>query len=465
MDIPRSEKVSANRAGLSSGNAFKLGAWLITGVAGSLFLGRVLRETIRLGICSVVPLVVYQVLRKPAGCRRVITDQDAANASLHDQESQFQDVVLPERSLAPVSVKLKTQGKEQIDIPVLTGQQSGGNPFQGQDEEDCLSIEESLPVAEERQVFLENKQSSSMSNAEWAAGLLDALEDDSENIDGLECRKDEVVVELVGWGDAWSDESLSDESLSDEPAKGSLAALSDGHNEVGKNETTVREITTVELPEEKEPEAVSPAVADRIEELESNASVLAGTASRESGRISQFSYRRIPLDVSKPEVAHGKSSSFIRAEEFHDAFSSAPFPGPQVPGVKPFENPFTRSDPAAVSVAKPGELASVILQGGRRSRKKIAGGNSMLVRMLVILLIGGGFSYCVFLAKQALRGEADAVRNSSYSITPPLLSPPGNVSETELGKPHGDKKKNVSSSLFSESLASDDHLPSFRSLE
>ena len=186
--------------------------------------------------------------------------------------------------------------------------------------------------------------------------------------------------------------------------------------------------------------------------------------SRESGRISQFSYRRIPLDVSKPEVAHGASSSFMRAEESHDAFSSAPFPGPPVPGVKPFENPFTRSDLAA-SVAKPGELASVILQGGRRSRKKIAGGNSMLVRMLVILLIGGGFSYCVFLAKQALRGEADAVRNSSYSITPPLLSPPGNVSETELGKPHGDKKKNVSSSLFSESLASDDHLPSFRSLE
>jgi len=470
MDIPRSAKVSGDRTGLSSGNAFKIGAWLITGVAGSLFLGRVLRETIRMGICSVVPLVVCQVMRKPAGSRRVITDQDSAKTSLHDRGSQFQDAGLAKRPFTIGNSKVTAQEREQFEIPVFKGQQSAENSFREQDEEERLLVEASFPVAEDRKVFPENKQPSSMSNAEWAAGLLDALEDESGDEDCLECREDE---EQSGWVDARSDENLSDELAID-----SLAPPSGGdigldvptkplyeRSEVGTDEKTVREMTAGQLPEEKEKKVVLPVVSDRVGELESNANVLAGVAPRESDRISKSSYRRIPSDVAKSGVASSATSSFMPVEESHDAFSSAPFPGSSVPGVKSVENPFTRSDPAAVSVAKPGELASVILQGSRRSGKKMVGGNSMLVRMLAILLIVGGVSYCVFLANQALRGGVGDIRNSSYSIRLPSGSAPENISETQLGKPAREKKKNVSSSSFSESLAGDDHLPSFRSLE
>ena len=460
MDSSRSVKVSADRVGLSSGNAFKLGAWLITGVAGSLFLGRVLRETIRMGICSVVPFVVYQVMRKPAGSRKVITDQDSAKASLHDQQSQFQDAVLQERPFATENVKVKTQGREQCVIPVLKGQQSTGKPFQEQDEEERFIVEEPLPITEDRQAFSQNKKSLSMSNAEWAAGLLDALEDEPGDVDDLECREDEVDGGKVCWGDTWSDENLSNEL-----ATGSLVALSDACNEVGIDEKTVRENTASQLSEKKEQKVVLPPVSDRIGALEFNANALVGTASRESAPISKTSYRRIPLDVANSGVASSATSPSIRVGDGRDAFSSAPFPGSPVPGVKPVENPFTRSDLAADSVAKPGELASVILQGSRRSGKKVAGGNSMLVRMLVILLIGGGVSYCVFLANQALRGGTGDIRKSSYSITSPSRSASGNLSETKLGKSDGEREKNVSSSSFPESLGGDDHLPSFRSLE
>ena len=460
MDIPRSAKVSADRVGLSTSNAFQLGAWLITGVAGSLFLGRVLRETIRMGICSVVPLVVYQVMRKPAGSRRIITDPDSAKASLHDQPSQFQDAILPERRFATGNVKVKTQGREQCEIPVLIGQKSAENSPQEQDEEERFLVDESLPITEDQQAFSQNKNSSSMSNAEWAAGLLDALEDEPGNVDGLECREDEVDGGKVCWGDTWSDENLSNEL-----ATGSLVALSDACNEVGIDEKTVRKNTAGQLSEKKEQEVVLPVVSDRVGELQSSANVLAGTAPSESDRIRKSFYRRIPLDVANSGVASSATSSFAPVKESNDAFSAAPFPGPPVPGVKPVENPFTRSDPAAGSVAKPGELASVILQGSRRSGKKVAGGNSMLVRMLVILLIGGGVSYCVFLANQALRGGAGDIRNSSYSITPLSRSASENLSERKLGESNGEKKKNVSSSSFSESLGGDDHLPSFRSLE
>ncbi|MED5585694.1 MAG: hypothetical protein VYB61_05010 [Verrucomicrobiota bacterium] len=476
MDTPETAKASGDAAGLSPDRAFKLGSWLITGVAGGLLFGRVLRETLKIGICSVLPLVVYQVLRKPAGSRRVIAGKDSSQASLHDRAVQSQDMALAQAPVAPEDFKADAQGREQSGSPVFIGQRSAEDLSPEQETEKRFPAEEELPVTEHRYDLSGKKEASLSSNAEWAAGLLDAIETREENVESLKLPQSQEAGQGLTLADTRFNEPLSDEGFMDSPVAPPGEGLDPGFpatplqdcGEPGTDEKTVQDTAVVPLPE-GEDRAVSftagPGVGGQVD-FSAHPVVL--PSSRKPDPVKQHAYRRVPLDISQLSMAvaaPGASTGSFPAEEFHDAFSSAPYPGPSVPGVKAVENPFTRNREAATPGGKPGDLASVILQGNRRSARKVAGGNAILGRMLLILLIGGLLSYGIFLSSQALRGTKEEMPNPSYSIVPETRNALESHANAPARGPVSGKEDNVSAGPLPEPLNDDDHLPSFRSLE
>lgn len=473
METSEAVERSEEPEGVSPGEAIRLGSLAITGVAGGLLLGRVLKGLLRMSLSSIVPVVFYQVLRKPAGSRKVIASLEPAESEPRVRQAGLEGPQSFPRALQVEEVQTGADEGSSAGFPVFFEQQS----------DDCLTAGNQAvhsPSTEEDWRDVSTRSgSSALSNAEWAAGLLDEIEDK---------RRDTDRFERSAAGEPWDPAVLPDE---DDPNQGGLVDVgrdSSGWSSGGEVVFDPGEITqAAQWDERGEPGAeddgfltASPAEvpaamgrqlpADRVpkDDVEGNSSKDLGLQAipRESTGMEEFAGRSVSMGAHQDSPAVSKSAAGTHSspeEEVHDAFS-VPFPGRPVAGVQAVEDPFTRAKQARPGIENPGALASVLLKEKRKPGKKLARGNVMLVRMGMVLIIGAVLGCGIFLAWQAMRGTGDA-RAQSLPIVTEGNNAAGSVSEAAAGQSIARQGPDSPEEAVLKPAIADEDLPSFRSLE
>ena len=478
METPEAAEHSKDSGGSRSGEAFKLGSLAITGVAGGLLLGRVIAGLVRMSLTSIVPVVAYHVLRKPAGSRKVFS-------SLGSEGSP------PEVRTASVEISgsfMPTGKGDESEPDTGTSDPVGFPVFLEQESPECLSVDvepERAPLAEEWLAVSANTGRSSLSAEEWAAGALDEIEDslpgtshfgdqaipepgDQEGVPDRDCN--EVTTVFNHWDPSpWrSGGEMLFDSGEAPPASQLLERLEPEAGGEGLLESTCDQAPAViegEIPADRIP--VAKQASEHGEEVGFRATP------RESGEMKKSTYRRIPMDANLVPLAVAKSVAQLHPlpeEEGHDAFS-VPFPGLAVAGVQAVENPFARGNNAQPGNDNPGALASVLLQEKRKPGKGIVRKNALPGRIFMIFIVGIILSCGAVLAWKALRGTAGYVPGQPLTHAPELNEDPGHGVQpfgvnAIAGKGHDfPADAGVTNSTTDGKVIHDEDLPSFRSLE
>ena len=482
METPEAVEQPEDSGGLHPGGAFKLGALAISGLAGGLLFSRVIAGLVRMSLASIVPVVAYHVLRKPAGSRKVFS-------SLGPEESR------PEARTASVEISglFMPTGKgdesepdagtsDPVEFPVFLEQESPESlPVDAESERSPLA-EDWLPVSA-------NTGRSSLSAEEWAASALDEIEDnrpdtshfgdqaihEPEDQTGLPDRDFNQVTTVF---DHWDPSPCRSggEMLFDSgeapPASQLLERIEPEADGEGPLESTCDQAPAViesETPADRIP--VAKQASERGEEVGFQATPRAPRGM--DGGMARSPYRRVPMDANLTPLALAKSGVQIKPlteEEAYDAFSE-PFPGRAVVGVQAVENPFARGDKEQPGNNNPGALASVLLQEKRKPGIKVVRGNVLLGRMFMVLSIGVILSGGAFLVRKALMGTDGYVPGQSLLIAPEFNGDPrhgaqpigGNTTTREEHDFPADT--GVTTSTADEKVIDDEDLPSFRFLE
>jgi hypothetical protein len=473
MESPEPVERSVDRGELPAGEAFKVGVFVITGVAGGVLLSRAVAGVVRMGLCSIVPVIVHQVLRKPAGSRKVVSSRCSEENS---EDAHFGSVALsspvPSTGIGD-GVGLDDGESEDIEFPVFVAQESADPP----PEEPTP-----LPSAEDWRDLAVSTDGESLSSAEWAARMLDEIDDDGRDhrfsgygihdpeapAEGLE---DDVTGEVAAAVDPdeciwWPGEKMAMDLGAAPPATELRGRLAPGEgSSLGCTDNPVPPPADHKLRDHKIP---------AVDEGRKTGSKLGlKMAHRKSAEGGISSYRRIeagtvqiPLTVTKAGPALEQAAE----EEVYDAFS-LPFPGDPIAGVQAVENPFERGHAARVKGNHPEGLAVVLVKGKGSSGTATARGNVSLAKIGLILigsvLVGGG----AFFGWSSLMGTAGKLPGQSSPAKPGLQDSPGSSGQQIAGSVVNPAAHDfpedvgVTTPLDDEKLMDDAELPSFRSLE
>jgi hypothetical protein len=476
METSEANESSGDCAGLPQGKAFRLGSMAITGVAGGLLLSRALAGFLKIGLSSIVPVVVYQVLRKPAGSRKVISSLGSAESHAETRQAGLK---LPETfPQAEVDELHAGSGESDPDgFPVFFDDPST----------DCLPVEDDAgrsSFAEDWRAVTTHSEASSLSAAEWAASALDEIEDKRRDTGCLERQVTPESEGQAGLSDGDFREAkamnldwdpLAWRSAGEEMAcdPGETPQATQWH---GRGEPDVDDGRQLESVLDPVPVVMDRAIpVDEVDDEAGNTVKGAGllVMPREPAGMEESTYRRVPADTRQVSLGAATSAGGTQSfpeEPLPDAFS-LPFPGRPVPGVQSVENPFSRGKQAGTGNDNPGALATVILQEKRKPGKRLVRGNVMLGRMCMVLIIavmlGGG----VFLAWQALNGTGGDITGQSSIIGGEGNDAAGDVSQPASGREMVGQRHDFPAEAVpkpagrGEKFIHDEDLPSFRSLE
>ncbi|MCP4847725.1 MAG: hypothetical protein GY899_07255 [Verrucomicrobiaceae bacterium] len=479
METPETAESSKDSGGSCPGEALKFGSLAITGLVGGLILSRVIAGFVRMSLPSIVPVVFYQVLRKPAGSRKVLSERTVGEGF---QDSPLAGAETPE-PFAP-----KVSGDAEPDFN--TGGQTGFPVFLDQEPIDPLSVDGNVdpgpfPSIEAGREIAVRTGHSSLSSEEWAASVLDEIEGSlsftsqcdgqvipgpEEQIKLTEGRLDEDTTVLSDLDPAaWRSgvEQVTD-SGETPPARQSDVGLD-------LEEAGIERIENHFDPSPVEMDREIPAqmVTDSKPVRSAGEDVGFRVTPRASGEKEKPSYRRIPMDANLVPLAVAKVGGKMHRlaeEEGHDAFA-VPFSGCAVAGVEAVENPFAREENADGGRDNTGALASVLLQDKSKLGKRGGSENPVFRRVCIFFIIGIVLGCGVLLAWKALRGTGEDVPEQALMITPEAIEAPGrglsllgdNASSGEVHDFPADV--GVTNSTSSEKVIHDEDLPSFRSLE
>ncbi|MFP6874137.1 MAG: hypothetical protein VCA55_11585 [Verrucomicrobiales bacterium] len=475
METPEPAECPVDRGGLPAGEAFKVGVFVITGVAGGVLLGRAVAGFARMGLSSIVPVIVHQVLRKPAGSREVVSSRCSTENS---EDADFGSVA-PSSPVPSAGIddgfRLDDGESEGIGLPVFIAQETA----------DPLAQEPApLPATQGWRDLTVSTGGESLSSAEWAARALDEIEDNGrENTfpgygihdpEGpVEVLEDDVTDDTAAFGDQdeymwWPGEEMAMDLGAAPPATDLRRRLQpeEGSGEgLGCTDDPASVVADHELRDDK-----VPAVDAR---RNTGSKVDLKMAHRKSADGGIPSHRRIsaglagiPATVAKAGPAPQQAPEV----EVHDAFS-APFPGSPIAGVQAVENPFERGNAARVKGNHPGGLASVLVKGKMSSGTATARGNGSLGKMIVILIVAVAVGGGVFFSWSSLMGTTGKFPDQSSPAVTELKEKPGSSGQQIAGSAANPvdhdfpEDVGVTTSIDDAKLINDVNLPSFRSLE
>ena len=475
MATPEPVERPVDRGGLPAGEAFKVGVFVITGVAGGVLLSRAVAGVVRMGLCSIVPVIVHQVLRKPAGSRKVISSRCAVENS---EEADF-DSVAPSSPVPSTGIgdgfKLDDGESEGIEFPVFVAQETADPP----PEEPA-----SLPSAQGCRDLTVSMGEESLGSAEWAARMLDEIEDNGRDnrFPGYGIHDPEGPAEVIeddATGDAaasvdhdeciwWPEEKMAMDLGAAPPVTEFRRRLEPGEGSgegLGCTDETAPVVADHKLSNHKIP---------AVDEGRKTGSKLGlKMAHRKSADGEIPFYRRVTAGTAQIPVTVAKAGPALEQapeEEVYDAFSAS-FPGNPIAGVQAVENPFERGNAARAKGTHPEGLAAVLVKGKSSSGTATARGNVSLAKISLILIVsvvvGGG----AFFGWSSLMGTAGKFPDQSSPAEQELKENPGSSGQQITGSvvnPAGHdfpEDVGVTTPLNDEKLMDDAELPSFRSLE
>ena len=474
METPQPDERPADRGGLPSDELFKAGAFVITGVAGGVLLGRFVAGLLRIGLNSILPVIVHQVLHKPAGSRKVVSRRSAAE---NPDDVNFGSVASfspgPSAGISD-GVKPDDRENEPIEFPVFLEQETA-----------ALLPEEPAPLTspEDWRDSAVSTGGESLSSAEWAARMLDEIEDSGRD-NRLPRYGAHDQAGAAGMLENGVTGDLADPVDHDEciwlPGEdmamdlGGAPPVTEFRGRIEPEEGSGRDPGGTGGP--------APVVVDhnlrdnKISAVDEGRNTGSGLglklAHRKSAEGKKLSYRSVAAGISQVPVTVAKAGPTLQQApegEVYDAFS-VPFPGNPVTGVEAVENPFERGNAARVKGSHTEGMASVLVKGKRSPAKGAALGNVSLARigfiLVVLVAVGGG----AFFGWSSLMGTSGKTQGHSSSVKPELREMSGNPGKKITGSavnpvnhdsPAG---TGVTTPLDDAKLINDADLPSFRSL-
>ncbi len=475
MEPPEPVEHPVDRDGLPADEAFKVGVFVITGVAGGVLLGRAVAGFVRMGLRSIIPVIVHQVLRKPAGSRKVVSSRSAAE---NFEDTDFGSVTPP----SPVpstgigdGFRLHDGESEGIEFPVFIEQESA-----------APTSEEPtpLPSAQDWRDLAVSTDGESLSSAEWAARMLDEIEDNGcdNRFPGYGIHdpeapaqelEDDATGEVAAAADPdeciwWPGEEMAMDLGAVPPVtefRGRLEPEEGSGEDLGCTADPAAVVADPKLRDHKVP-AVD---AGR----KGGSKIGLKMAHRKSADGAIPSYRRLEAGTAQIPVTVAKAGPALQQapeEGVYDAFS-APFPGNPIAGVQAVENPFERGHAARVKGNHPEGLASVLVKGKGSSGTATARGNVSLAKIGLILVVSVAVGGGAFFGWSSLMGTAGKLPGQSSPAKPGLKDSPGSSGQQITGSvvnPAGHdfpEDVGVTTPLNDEKLMDDAELPSFRSLE